>query len=84
MYLIIVPSRGQELVIRGPFEPTDLLPVSLEPPLRLQGRGADVTLQDHPVPAPGRQLVRVPRQGTCSRGRASEAAVGVTEAAKDL
>lgn len=33
LYLVIVSSRGQELVVRRPFEPTDLLPVALEPSL---------------------------------------------------
>lgn len=53
-----------------PLEPTDLLPVALEPPLRLQGGGTDVPLEDHSVSAPRRQLVCIPSQGTCERGRA--------------
>jgi len=51
-------------VVRAPLEATHLLPVALEPALRLQRRGPDVSLQDDPVAAPRRQLVGVPRQCT--------------------
>jgi hypothetical protein len=43
-YLVVIAPRGEELVVRGPLEATDLLPVALKPPLRLQGWGADVPL----------------------------------------
>lgn len=56
-------------MVRAPLEAADFLSVSLETALRLQGRGSDVALQDHPIAAPGRQLVGIPRQGTWQRGR---------------
>lgn len=32
-YLVVVASRGEELVVGGPLEPAHLLPVALQPPL---------------------------------------------------
>lgn len=56
-------------MVCGPLEPTHLLPVALQPPLRLQGWGPDVPLQDHAVPAPRRELVSVPGQRPWRPGR---------------
>ena len=59
-HLVVVAPGGQVLVVRGPLQPTHLLPVALQPPLGTGG-GPHVTLQDHPVPAARRQLLAVPR-----------------------
>lgn len=62
--LVIVSPRGEQLVVCAPLEAAHFLPVSLETALRLERRGSDVALQDHPIAAPRRQLVRVPCQRT--------------------
>lgn len=67
LYLVIVPSWGQQLMVCAPLEPTDFLPVSLETAFRLERRGSDVPLQDHAITTPRRQLVCIPRQGTWQR-----------------
>lgn len=51
-------------MVCAPLESADLLSMSLETALRLEGRGSDVTLQDHAITTPRRQLVRIPRQRT--------------------
>lgn len=51
------------LVVRRPLEAAHFLPVALQPALG-GGRGPDVPLEDHTVPAARRQLLAIPRQGT--------------------
>ena len=61
--LIVVASGREVLVVRWPFEATNFLPVTLQPPLS-RGGGPDVPLEDHSVPTTRRQLLPVPCQGT--------------------
>lgn len=61
-HFVVVSTRGEQLVVCAPLESTDFLPVALETALWLKRRGSDVTLQDHSVAAPRRQLVGVPCQ----------------------
>lgn len=49
-HLVVVASGGQVLVVRRPFEAAHFLPVSLQPSL-CGGRGSDVPLEDHTIPA---------------------------------
>lgn len=49
-HLVVVASGGQVLVVGRPFEAAHFLPVSLQPSL-CGGRGSDVPLQDHTIPA---------------------------------
>lgn len=42
-HLVVVASRREVLVVRGPFETTHFLPVTLQPPLSSRG-GSDIPL----------------------------------------
>lgn len=62
-HLVVVSSGREVLVVRGPFETTHFLPVTLQPPLSRRRR-PDVPLEDYSVPASRRQLLSIPCQGT--------------------
>ncbi len=64
--LVIVPSRGEVLVVRWPLEAAHFLPVALEASLHRR-RCPHVPLQNHSVPATRRQLLSVPRKRSCER-----------------
>ena len=61
---VVVAAAGEVLVVRGPLESAHLLPVSHQPPLRVDPRGPHVSLQDQPVPAARAESVARPGQSS--------------------
>lgn len=66
-YLVVISTRGEQLMVSAPLQTAHFLSVSLQAPLWLQRRRPRVSLEDHTISASRRQLVGVPSQSSCNQ-----------------
>lgn len=63
---IVVSAGGEVLIVGGPFEAADFLPMCAESPLAHGAGRPYVPLQDQPIPATGGKNFAVPRESAHS------------------